>query len=178
MSNNYVNQKTTGICLAPTGPPLAPNNLPSLSRPNLSRPAFIMPSVCKLVTAGKCTSCKADVCLRDFKQEIARKEYSISGICAKCQATIFQQPEQTRRSCSEPQPLSELEAEAWAAELGASHKPSDTCTRYTLENQLNYSALLRGIHNIQVRGGSAADEKRFCNAVCDKFGAARFDFSD
>ena len=51
-------------------------------------------------------------------------------------------------------------------------------TWHTLDDRLDYGALLRGIHNIQERGGDSAAEKRFCDAVCDRFGHARLDFSN
>ena len=68
------------------------------------------------------------------------------------------------------------EGEAWALELDAlaSSKMSAAYNRWhTLDDELDYGALLRGIHKIQERGGSVTDEKRFCNSVCDRFGHAR-----
>lgn len=86
------------------------------------------------------------------------------------------------------------EAQAWAAEL------DDQCRRrtgidrggwrmlqeykmsveynewHTLDDHIGYGALLRGIHTIQERGGKGAEEERFLNRVCDRFGHARFAF--
>ena len=100
--------------------------------------------------------------------------------------------------------LTEAEAQAWAAELddqcrrervaphGASidrggwrmlqeYKLCDPSSEeynewHTLDDELDCVALLRGIHNIQERGGNAADEERFLNRVCDRFGHARFTY--
>ena len=79
------------------------------------------------------------------------------------------------------------EAEAWAVELNALHagcNPADAFKMteeynrwHTLDDHLDYGALLRGIHNIQERGGNAGDEKRFCDGVCDRFGHERFSFT-
>ena len=72
--------------------------------------------------------------------------------------------------------VTESEAEAWALELDAlaASKMSGAYNRWhTLDDYLDYGALLRGIHKIQERGGSVTDEKRFCNSVCDRFGHER-----
>ena len=71
-------------------------------------------------------------------------------------------------------PLTTIEAEAWASELDAEFKMSEEYNRWhTLDDHLDYSALLRGIHNIQVRGGDTRDEIRFLNTITDRFGHAR-----
>ncbi len=73
-------------------------------------------------------------------------------------------------------PLTTAEAEQWAAELDASSvdRFSEDYNRWhTLDDHLDYGALLRGIHNIQERGGSARDEERFLNAVTDRWGQPR-----
>ena len=86
-----------------------------------------------------------------------------------------------------PLALTEAEAEAWAAELTALQargretdvKMTEEYNRWhTLDDQLDCGALLRGIHNIQERGGSVADEKRFCNTITDRFGHKRLEFND
>lgn len=70
-------------------------------------------------------------------------------------------------------------AEEWAAELDAKSAPkADYDEWHTLDNHLDYGALLRGIHNIQLRGGSVADEKCFLNKVCDSYGHERFQFKN
>jgi len=89
---------------------------------------------------------------------------------------------------AQPTPLTEEEAEAWALELDALHancnaadaaKMTEEYNRWhTLDDHLDYGALLRGIHNIQERGGNSGDEERFCNAVCDRFGHERLQFGN
>jgi hypothetical protein len=101
---------------------------------------------------------------------------------------------------SNKQNITLTEAQAWAAELdeqcrreqaappGAGidrggwrmlqeYKMSEEYNEWhTLDDHLDYGALLRGIHNIQERGGDGAEEERFMNRVCDRFGHARFTF--
>ena len=64
----------------------------SLPMPDLNRPTFLMPKIRALVSARKCPTCKEDICPEDFNTESDRKEYSISGMCFKCQADIFGSP--------------------------------------------------------------------------------------
>jgi len=96
-------------------------------------------------------------------------------------------------------PLTDKEAEDWAAELDKlcaltknnpnmcydrggwrmlqEYKMSEEYNQWhTLDDHLDYSALLRGIHNIQENGGKASDEKRFLNNICDHFNHKRFNF--
>ena len=121
--------------------------------------------------------------------ELEKKEHRISGMCALCQRSFFDPPADNKDA-----PLTEAEAEAWAAELDVEHgivrtsegsdevgggKMTEEYNRWhTLDDHLDYGALLRGIHNIQERGGSAADEEQFLNGVCDRFGEKRFEFKD
>ena len=121
--------------------------------------------------------------------ELEKKEHRISGMCALCQRSFFDPP-----AANKGAPLTEAEAEAWAAELDVEHgivrtsegsdevgggKMTEEYNRWhTLDDHLDYGALLRGIHNIQERGGSAADEEQFLNGVCDRFGEKRFEFKD
>ena len=97
-----------------------------LPLPDMARPAFMMPSVAELVRNRKCPTCKKDICPTDFAPWHAREraEYSISGMCMKCQANVFT-----------PAPKADDEP--------------DTV------------ALMRGLHKIQERGGTAQDEERF-----------------
>lgn len=41
------------------------------------------------IMARKCMTCTADVDVTKFKDEISRKEYSISGMCQECQDKVF-----------------------------------------------------------------------------------------
>ena len=93
-------------------------------------------------------------------------------------------------------PITEEAAISWAAELDKKcsmtqgtpdnidrggwsmlqeYKSGEEYNRWhTLDDCLNYGALLRGIHNIQERGGTGEDETRFLNRVRDRFGHNHF----
>ena len=43
----------------------------------------------KLVEAGRCPVCMQQIILTEFKNQISKKEYKISGICQKCQDEMF-----------------------------------------------------------------------------------------
>jgi hypothetical protein len=47
----------------------------------------------KAVELGFCPICKQPVS-NDFRDEISRKEFHISGLCQKCQDEIFKDPDQ------------------------------------------------------------------------------------
>ena len=112
----------------------------------------------------------------------------------------------TKNMTPHGRPVQKAEALAWAAELDAhcartANTPA-SCDRggwrmlqdlrmtesynrwHTTDDHLDYGALLRGIHNIQEstkartgsRNGSAAAEKQFLNAICDRFCHKRFNF--
>ena len=88
------------------------------------------------------------------------------------QVVVPFEPERPYPGC----PLTTAEAEAWAAELDASSidRFSEDYNRWhTLDDHLDYGALIRGIHRIQERGGSGRDEERFMNAVTDRWGHQR-----
>ena len=40
-----------------------------------------------LIAQGKCTTCEADA--KEFRGNLSRKEYGISGMCQKCQDSVF-----------------------------------------------------------------------------------------
>lgn len=48
----------------------------------------------KAVECGFCPICKQPVAYNEFKDEISKKEYHISGLCQKCQDKIFKDPDQ------------------------------------------------------------------------------------
>lgn len=59
-----------------------------LIKPNLSKPAFkIFPKMADRIKKSKCTTCN-DRILK-FRDELSRKEYSISGMCQECQDKVF-----------------------------------------------------------------------------------------
>jgi len=43
----------------------------------------------RLLELGLCPFCKNPVKIEDFKNEISRREFNISGLCQKCQNGIF-----------------------------------------------------------------------------------------
>jgi hypothetical protein len=61
-----------------------------LKLPSKNKPVFkLFPELYKLIEKNKCPLCRGDVKEFDFKDELSKKEYSISGICFKCQKEIF-----------------------------------------------------------------------------------------
>ena len=89
---------------------------------------------------------------------------------ATMDAIVAREAERPYPSC----PLTTVEAEAWAAELDAEYKMSEEYNRWhTPDDHIDYGALIRGIHNIQERGGNARAEERFLNTVTDHFGHPR-----
>lgn len=40
-----------------------------------------------VIAQNKCTSCAGDA--QEFNDDLSRKEYSISGLCQKCQDEVF-----------------------------------------------------------------------------------------
>ena len=56
--------------------------------PDLGKPIFaMMPDLADRVINGVCTFCA--VPLTEFRDEISKKEYSISGMCQTCQDKAF-----------------------------------------------------------------------------------------
>jgi hypothetical protein len=43
----------------------------------------------KFIAVDKCVFCGCDVTEKSFRDERSKREYKISGICQKCQDTIF-----------------------------------------------------------------------------------------
>lgn len=42
-----------------------------------------------LIKLGKCPFCKIGINPEDFRDDLSRKEFSISGLCQKCQDEVF-----------------------------------------------------------------------------------------
>jgi len=42
-----------------------------------------------LIDEGKCPWCKKPIDMNDFRNEISKREYGISGLCQKCQDGFF-----------------------------------------------------------------------------------------
>ena len=110
-----------------------------MSKPqvDIDRPAFAGNSkLCALALAKKCVTCQKDV--GSFPTELQRKEYGISGMCSGCQTSFF------RPQVPRPDPPG-YKAGSWGTATVA----------------VDHFALLRGIHKIQERGGSAQDEDNY-----------------
>jgi len=45
---------------------------------------------------GKCPTCGKGISLDAFKDDLSRKEFKISGMCQKCQDSIFNEPDHKR----------------------------------------------------------------------------------
>ena len=43
----------------------------------------------ELVEAGKCPLCEKPIKQEDFRNELSRREFRISGICQECQDDFF-----------------------------------------------------------------------------------------
>jgi len=39
--------------------------------------------------AGRCATCSKDIMNEKFKNELSKKEFKISGMCQKCQDSVF-----------------------------------------------------------------------------------------
>ena len=61
-----------------------------LEKPNLNKPAFkIFPNTAEQITQEKCPTCKEKIKEEDFRDKLSKKEFSISGMCQKCQDKVF-----------------------------------------------------------------------------------------
>ena len=61
-----------------------------MNTPDLNKPAFkVFTEQAKSIKLGNCPFCKKPVLESDFKDALSKKEYSISGLCQKCQDSIF-----------------------------------------------------------------------------------------
>ena len=63
-------------------------NIDKLKKPNLLKPAFlIFPKMAENIKKNKCAICGGKI--GKFKNELSKQEYSISGMCQKCQDKVF-----------------------------------------------------------------------------------------
>jgi hypothetical protein len=46
-----------------------------------------------LVDAGRCPTCGKEIRPGEFRDELSRREFGISGMCQMCQDEVFNQPE-------------------------------------------------------------------------------------
>jgi len=57
--------------------------------PDLSKPIFsLFPHMADRILQNKCATCNQNI--GEFRDEISKKEYGISGMCQDCQDSIFQ----------------------------------------------------------------------------------------
>ena len=56
----------------------------------LSKPAFaIFPEAADRIMQSICVTCPKDILDADFRTEVSRTEYGISGMCQSCQDAVF-----------------------------------------------------------------------------------------
>jgi len=61
-----------------------------IEKPDLNKPAFrLFPSKIDNIGEGKCSLCGKIIHEKDFKNNLSKREYSISGMCQSCQDRIF-----------------------------------------------------------------------------------------
>ena len=63
-----------------------------MEKPDLNKPMFtsgFWPGAADLVKSGRCTDCATEIKEDNFRDELSKKEYSISGLCQKCQDEVF-----------------------------------------------------------------------------------------
>jgi hypothetical protein len=63
--------------------------------PDLSKPAFqIFPEAADLIMSGKCVTCGSGRLRNvDFRDELSKNEYGVSGMCQVCQDKVFGEQE-------------------------------------------------------------------------------------
>lgn len=61
-----------------------------LTKPDLNKPFFqFNKQAAEAVRANRCTSCNIPIFETDFKDDLSKQEYSISGLCQRCQDKAF-----------------------------------------------------------------------------------------
>ncbi len=62
----------------------------ALKKPDLNKPAFqLFPEKATMTQIGWCPTCGAIIKEENFRNDLSKKEYSISGMCQKCQDQVF-----------------------------------------------------------------------------------------
>lgn len=62
----------------------------TLQKPYTKKPVFsLFPEKVKLIEEFKCTSCEQPIKEEDFRDTLSKKEYTVSGMCQKCQDRVF-----------------------------------------------------------------------------------------
>ena len=61
-----------------------------LEKPNADKPIFqVVPEFLDRVNREVCPICEKKIRDGDFRDDLSRKEYSISGLCQECQDKTF-----------------------------------------------------------------------------------------
>ena len=63
-----------------------------LTKPTLTKPVFIIfPEMKEKIEKGLCSACSEKLLgeSSEFRDDISREEYTISGMCQKCQDNVF-----------------------------------------------------------------------------------------
>jgi len=62
----------------------------TLTKPNPNKPVFMLyPKMLERINKGLCTECEQPMKEEDYKDELSKREYSISGMCQKCPDSFF-----------------------------------------------------------------------------------------
>jgi hypothetical protein len=63
----------------------------TLKKPDVNRPAWklLFSDFAIDIASNKCPFCKKEIKEEDFPDELSKKEFSISGLCATCQKKQF-----------------------------------------------------------------------------------------
>lgn len=70
-----------------------------MERPDLTKPAFrIFPDAAENIKNDLCAWCAKPMSPDEFRDALSRKEFSISGMCQKCQDKTFGEREE-REPC-------------------------------------------------------------------------------
>lgn len=65
-----------------------------LTKPTLTKPVFtVFPDMKEKIEKGLCATCGQNLLgeSTEFRDDISREEYTVSGMCQKCQDIIFSQ---------------------------------------------------------------------------------------
>ncbi len=63
-------------------------DLETLQKPDLNKPVFLVfPQAKQNIINNKCAMCAGEIV--GFRDQLSRQEYSISGLCQKCQDNFF-----------------------------------------------------------------------------------------
>ena len=64
---------------------------PDISKPVFQHPDFHMEAV--YTQMGLCPECHNPIGESEFRDDLSKKEYTISGLCQACQDAIFTEPD-------------------------------------------------------------------------------------